>query len=177
MKFRSNAIPHLFKSSPGQGIEEKGDSTLTVPPVLVPVVEAPFPIFNVFSNANLTAPIIGSFALSQQLVMNVTTSVVICKLPFGLWHLDIVHRVIPRGAVSDLTAEDTLLLEIINSGVTLFSILSNVVASITVPQHIRREFYVNASKENDVDIREQRAAGAGTSSAQSFVSIIGTRLL
>ena len=179
MKFTSNLLGFLSSAGKGNAKPDPGDTVLTVPGLVIPVASIPFPILNVYQST-VIAPgtgIIGSFAWAFSQAMNANSGTDMITLPQGVWELNIDARVREVGAVSDETSTFNVLLQIVNSGASVFSLLSRMNGKVGTSQRMERTFRVTVTKETAVIIRTEIGLGLGTTGYFSDLSVIGTRLL
>lgn len=179
MKFVSNLLGYLASAGHGNATPEQGDTMLQIPGVISPVASIPMPVYNVYQAVVIPAsgPPIGSFFWGTSQAMNSSSNTDMITLPMGLWEIDILHRVREIGAVSDETATADLLLQIVNSGVSVFSVISRLNGKLLAGQQTQRKFRTLVTKDSPVIIRTQVSAGLGTTGCFSDLSVFGSKLL
>jgi hypothetical protein len=96
--------------------------------------------------------------------------------PEGVWDVEVYHRMIIKGAVNDSTADAAVLLQVIDSGVTRFGVISRITPVLTLNQDCYRRFTITSTKEIPTNIRLQHAIGLGTSVVDSLASVIANRI-
>ena len=114
MKILSPLFGFLGKATSARSnTPEEGDTKLEMPGVISNILEAPFPIFQVYS---LPLPIpsavglVTSFIYSEQAQFNANTTVDTCSLGPGVWKITFSISLEEQGAVSDPTSIHRVLL-------------------------------------------------------------------
>jgi hypothetical protein len=168
----------LAKANPGNARPEPRDGIMQIDPVLVNCGRFPYPITrtSIVGSLPATEKIQGSLVMSRQDVVGVALGFDWLAFSEGVWDVEVYHRMILRGAVNDSTADAAVLLQVVDSGVTRFGVISRISPVLTVNQDCTRRFTVTVTKEIPTNIRLQHAIGLGTSTVESLVSVIASRI-
>jgi hypothetical protein len=169
----------LAKANPGNAKPEERDGIIQIDPVLVNAGRFPYPILRTTGATGLlaaTEKVSGSIIFHRLDLIATALATDVFFFPEGVWDVHIQHRCVPRGAVADLTSDMTLLLQVIDSGVTRFSILNQLVNSLTLNQVYQERFTLTVTKEIPTNIRLQNTAGLGTGTSFSLLSIIANKI-
>jgi hypothetical protein len=179
MKFPSSLLGWLAKANPSNSKPDERDGIIEINPVLLNAGRFPYPILRTSGATGLLLTgekVQGSIILHRLDLMAGALGSTFFVFPEGVWDVFVRHACIVRGAVSDLTSDSTLLLEVVDSGVTRFSILSQLVNSLTLNQNYETEFTVTVTKEIPTDLRVQNTVGLGTGTSFGLISIIANRI-
>jgi hypothetical protein len=179
VRIQSSLLGWLAKAAPGTNKPDADDAILSLRKDLVNCGRFPFPITRTTGATGLllgTEKVQGSIIFHRLDLIATALALDVFFFPEGVWDVTIDHACIVRGAVADLTSDMTLLLQVIDSGVTRFSILNQLVNSLTLNQRYHNNFTLTVSKEIPTNIRLQNTAGLGTGTSFSLLSIIANRI-
>lgn len=178
MRFPGSLLGWLAKANPGNATPEERDGIIQINPVLINAGRFPYPILRTSGVGTLlaTEKVSGSIIFHRSDLMATPIGIDVFFFPEGVWDVSIEHACIVRGTVADLTSDMTLLLQVVDSGVTRFSILNQLVNSLTLNQRYSNKFTVTVTKEIPTNIRLQSAAGLGTGTSFSLLSIIANKI-
>jgi hypothetical protein len=169
----------LAKANPGNSKPESRDGIMEINPLLSNCGRFPFPITRTTGPTGsllATEKTAGSIIFHRLDLIATVLATDIFFFPEGVWDVVIDHACIVRGAVADLTSDMSLLLQVIDSGVTRFAILNQLVNSLTLNQRYHNQFTLTVTKEIPTNIRLQNTAGLGTGTSFSLLSIIANRI-
>ena len=179
MRFPAALLGWLAKADPGNSIPDYRDGIIQIDPVLFNAGRFPYPILRTSGATGLlaaTEKVSGSIIFHRLDLIATALATDVFFFPEGVWDVNITHKCIPRGAVADLTSDMSLLLQVIDSGVTRFSILNQLVNSLTLNQSFDTKFTLTVTKEIPTNIRLQNSAGLGTGTSFSLLSIIADKI-
>lgn len=179
MRFPSSLLGWLAKANPGNAKPEDRDGIIQLDPVLINAGRFPYPITRTsgaLGTLLATEKVTGSIIFHRLDLIATALATDIFSFPEGVWDVHLQHRCIARGAVADLTSDMTLLLQVIDNGVTRFSILNQLVNSLTLNQVYSERFTLTVTKEIPTNIRLQNSVGLGTGTSFSLLSIIANRI-
>jgi hypothetical protein len=179
MRIQSTLLGWLSKAAPGTNRGEARDASLSLDPVLVNAGRFPFPITRTSGALGTLLAgekVQGSIIFHRLDVMNVVLALDFLTFPEGVWDVNIFHTVVSRSGVIDLTSDMTLLLQVIEAGVTRFAILSQVVNTPNLNQQNHRQFTLTVTKEIPTNLRLQSAIGLGTGLNVSLFSMVASRI-
>lgn len=181
MRFQSALTSWLTKARPGNAKPETYDGTLGISPSMVHAGRFPFPFTKTLGSADTLAAgedVQGSFTATrldaQGTALNLTPWV---AMPPGVWDIDLEYSQRLVGAVSDLTAISTLLLLIVDGGVTRNHVIAQLHGGQTLPQVFRRRFTLTVSKDIPTQFSLQHAIGLGTAVNIARASLMAFRIL
>lgn len=180
MRIQSSLLGWLAKAAPGANRPAEDDALLMLSPNLFNAGRFPYPHTRTIANGSsllATEKVVGSFSGGRFDVFGSALGLDWIQFSEGVWDIDLVHQTVPRGAVNDLTADASVFLQLADSGVTRASLISRMVPLNTQAQMLNRRFVLTVTKEIQVSIRMQHAIGLGTSTVESHVSIIATKVL
>lgn len=178
MRFPTSLLGWLAKANPGNAKPENRDGIVQLDPVLLNCGRFPFPILRTTGPGILgpTEKVSGSIIFHRLDLIATAIGIDVLAFPEGVWDVHLQHRCIVRGVTADLTSDMTLLLQVTDSGVARFAILNQLVNSLTLTQAYAQDFTLTVTKEIPTNIRLQSAAGAGTGTSFSLLSVIANRI-
>jgi hypothetical protein len=179
MKFPASLLGWLAKANPGNAKPDDRDGILQIDPIFLNAGRFPYPITRTSGAAGTllaSEKVTGSIIFHRLDLIATALGTDVFAFPEGVWDVTIDHACIVRGAVADLTSDMTLLLQVVDAGVTRFALLNQLVNSLTLNQRYHNQFTVTVTKEIPTNIRLQNSVGLGTGTSFSLLSIIANRI-
>jgi hypothetical protein len=152
---------YLGKSGSKTNTPDEGDTKLTIPGILQPVMEVPYPVLALY-NAPLpggNTPV-NSFMLYDEILFNVNSGVVLFPLGPGLWDFDFLLTLRPFGAVQDGTCSYRI--ELLDTLTAVSINLGRLVNDGTRPQQYRHHWRQLITSEQAYTVTRTTLIGAGT---------------
>ena len=176
MKSTSTLLGHLGKAGVSQSTPEEGDTRITVPGILMPIIEIPLPIFT-FISAGLPAgsnEVNNSFVYNQSGLFNLNFGNLIWVWGAGVWDMEVDHWLEEQGAVSDATSTHRLSLVDTLTGTT--TALSRITNKQGLTQNHKRRFKLLVEADTALSFVSTGVVGLGTGLNLYNITVSGTRL-
>jgi hypothetical protein len=180
MKLQTSLNAWLNKIRPGNAQYEEGDGKMVLANQLNHAGRFPFPYTKTLSSVQ-TLPagedVQGSFAGYRLDPIGTALALDWITIPPGVWDINLSYFLKPVGAVSDITAVATCMLQIIDGPATRIAILAELAGDLARFQSHNRTFTVSVSKDIVTQIRLQHAVGLGTALSVAEASILANRII
>lgn len=174
MKSVTPLFGFLGKSGTKLNTPEIGDTKVTVPGVLQPILQIPYPYFKLFTAALGAGEVpVESWIFQAEQLFNVSLGTNFVSLGPGLWNLTIKHRIREAGAVSDPTSTDACQLIDTTTGTTI--VLTKISNKQGVGQDQLISIPILVVAEQTYSLNRTTVAGLGTGVNFGDLLVIATR--
>jgi hypothetical protein len=175
MKTVTPLFGYLGKAGSKMNTPEEGDTKLSVPGILQPVIQLPYPVFALY-NAPLPGGItpINSFMYSEEVLFNVNSGVVLFPLGPGVWDFDLQMDLRGAGAVQDNTS--TYRIELLDTLTAVSIVLGRLANDSTKGQNISESWRQMITADQAYTITRTSVVGAGTGTNFAHLCFKATRL-
>lgn len=153
---------------------EEGDTTLTVPPIVSPVLTVPYPVFTV-----ATIPFAAgegpsnSWFYSETVLYNNAVSAVFASIKPGLWDFSIKLKKVRTGAINDITSSIRIDLTDINTGVNVR--LLTIQNDVATPESEAIDFPLLVTADQAYTLARIGTTGLGTGTCLALITISAVR--
>ena len=161
MKSVTALFGYLGKSGSKTNTPEEGDTRVTIPGIINPVLEIPFPVFALY-NAPLpggNVPV-NSFIYGEELLFNVNSSPTLFPLGPGLWDISVLCDLRAAGGVQDLTS--TYRVELLDTTTGISVVLARLANDGTKPQNIFQSWRQLVTADQTYTVIRTSLVGLGT---------------
>jgi hypothetical protein len=175
MKSVTPLFGYLGKAGSKMNTPEEGDTKLSVPGILQPVIQLPYPVFALY-NAPLpggNTPI-NSFIYSEEVLFNVNSGVVLFPLSPGVWDFDLQMDLRGAGAVQDNTS--TYRIELLDTLTAVSVVLGRLANDSTKGQNLSESWRQMITADQAYTITRTSVVGAGTGTNFAHLCFKATRL-
>jgi hypothetical protein len=179
MRIQSSLLGWLAKAAPGANKPGNSDALLELPATLINAGRFPFPLLRTVANGSFlpaAEKVVGTIAAYRFDPVGTALALDWIIVPEGVWDMELIHGIVPRGAINDLTADANVLLGVVDNGVSRFSILSRFVPFNNAGQTVRRTMVLTVTKEIQVKLQLSHTIGLGTSLCESFASVVLSKI-
>lgn len=180
MKFQSTLNSWLTKVRPGNAQPEESDGLLLLGSRFAHTGRFPFPFTKTLSSAQVTngEDIQGSFTATRIDVQGTALSLAPwVDLPPGVWDINLEYSQVLAGAVSDLTCQSDLSLNIVDGAVTRNHLIARLHGGQQQFQSYRRQFTITVSKDIRTFFSLSHTVGLGTAVNIARASLMAFRIL
>lgn len=180
MIFQSTLNSWLTKVRPGNVKPEDADGLLRLGPSFYHSGRFPFPFTKTLSSAQVSSgeDIQGSFTATRIDAQGTALSLAPwVDLPPGVWDIDLEYSQVLAGAVSDLTCQSDLSLNIVDGAVTRNHLIARLHGGQTQFQLYQRRFTITVSKDIRTFFSLQHTVGLGTALNIARASLMAFRIL
>jgi hypothetical protein len=180
MRLQTSLNAWLNKIRPGNAKYDEADGVMVLTNQLLHAGRFPFPMTKTLSSAQVLAngeDVQGSIAAYRLDPIGTALGIDWITLPPGVWDINFQYFLKPVGAVSDITAVATAMLQIVDGGATRIAIIAELVGDLARFQSFNRTFTLSVSKDIVTQIRLQHAIGLGTALSVAEATIIANRII
>ena len=180
MIFKSTLNSWLTKVRPGNSQPEEADGLLRLGPSFHHSGRFPFPFTKTLGSAQVlnAEEVQGSFTATRLDIQGVALALSPwVDMPAGVWDIDLEYVQILVGAVSDLTCQSDLGLNIVDGGVTRNHLIARMHGGQTQFQKYNRKFTMTVSKDIRTFFTLSHTVGLGTALNIARASLIANRIL